>query len=178
MTTTAPRTGSGADSHDSQHNATEKTMIQFVDHSPYRNDLGNTATETARRNLSGRTHYADPDTMAFFGSRVIECWATQDGHLLAMVESLRPTPDGSGPRVYRPVIFDRFGGIVHKPEIEDSAKTKARARRQLAAALASLDGPAITARAAERYSHRIQRETDRKVRELRELWDPEAAETD
>lgn len=140
--------------------------MQFIDHDRYRNDLGSTPTETAQRNLAGRTHYADPDTLRFFGSRILDCEAVQHGHLLALVESLQ---GGDGRRVYRPAVFDRFGEPVHRPEIDNSARNPETARRWLAAVLESLDGPAITAQAARQYADTIRRHTARELEDLEQL---------
>lgn len=71
------------------------------------------ATRNAQRNLSGRSYYADENTLRGFKARISECKVICDGLQLIIVESI---PSASGKRGWRFVCFDVFGGVVNSSE--------------------------------------------------------------
>lgn len=81
------------------------------------------AKHNAQRNLSGISHFADPDTLRFFESRILSTRPEAEGLLFGLVESHRsPTHNG---RSYRFVVFDLRGRIV-TGDNEHSSSAKAR----------------------------------------------------
>ena len=92
----------------------------------------------AQRNLSGRTHYADPDTLKCFRATITECHITHDGLILSIVESVRSKPASIPGGHFRAVIFDVFGD-----EVTDCRDTwhssTAAASKALQAELAKFD---------------------------------------
>lgn len=69
--------------------------------------------DLAQRALSGRTHYADNDTLRFFNARINETRRSDDGLWFALRESLDMPGKG---RVHRWCIFDVFGACERTEE--------------------------------------------------------------
>jgi len=75
----------------------------------------------APRNLHGRTHYVDPDTLRGFQARILNGRHVADGLLYWLVESVQSRPQHGG-YTRRAVVFDVFGDIVN--ERADMAETQ------------------------------------------------------
>jgi len=71
---------------------------------------GNSA-EHCNKQLDRRSYYYNDGNRRFFNCRVLEVRTFCNGLLLGTVESVKP-PEGS--RVFRAVIFDLLGYIVHR----------------------------------------------------------------
>ena len=67
----------------------------------------------ASRNLQGRTHYADPDTLKAFKAKILNGGCTKDGLLYWLVESVQSRPNHGG-YTRRAVVFDVFGTVVNE----------------------------------------------------------------
>lgn len=80
----------------------------------------------AQKNLNGRTHYVDDETMRFFGSRIISARPTDDGLFFRIVESVA-TDHNKSRRGFRVVVFDIFGFKVFCPSFEECTSTSAAA---------------------------------------------------
>jgi len=63
----------------------------------------------AQNALAGRTHYADDGTLKYFGARINRAWASRDGLIFHIVESVKHPSLG---RVHRYVAFDVFGTVL------------------------------------------------------------------
>lgn len=111
----------------------------------YRNESSNPKWN-AQRNLNGRTHYVDDDTLRFYKSRILYCHITENGLLLALVESCAADPENRK-RVYRPVVFDVFGHVIHKPDFEHSFSKSKKAHAAMWDALNTIDAKAHTLKA-------------------------------
>ncbi len=66
-----------------------------------------------RELIKGKTHYFDPGTMSFFGSRLSEIEQLTDHHIIAR-ESLRSGFDMRSPRVCRGLVVSLKTGNVMK----------------------------------------------------------------
>ena len=66
----------------------------------------------AQANLEGRTHWADDNTLAFFGCKISRAFDDASGHLLAVRFSQKAGFDDALGRVHGFAIFDLFGNIV------------------------------------------------------------------
>jgi hypothetical protein len=75
----------------------------------------------APRNLQGRTHYVDADTLKGFKARILNAGHAADGLLYWIVESVQSRPDHGG-YTRRAIVFDVFGDIVN--ERADMAETQ------------------------------------------------------
>lgn len=65
----------------------------------------------AQRNLQGRTHYVDDDTLRGFQCRIQDTDVTDGGLLFALVESVGSRPNHGGYNK-RFVVFDLWGTVV------------------------------------------------------------------
>jgi hypothetical protein len=94
-------------------------MKLFENH--YDNAVGN-----AQRNLMGRTHYVDPDTLRYHKSRVVYAKASSSGLLFYLITSdaldMQNTKRG-----FRYAIFDLFGRCLARVELKDAFRTKRQA---------------------------------------------------
>ena len=76
---------------------------------PFRNE-SNYPDSDAQRNLAGRTHYADADTLKYFISRILRGQRSKNGLYYILQESL-PHPDFDMKRIRRNVVFNVFGSV-------------------------------------------------------------------
>ena len=97
----------------------------------------------AQRNLSGRTHYVDDDTLRFHKSRVISTRHTDGGLLFAIVTSDALNYENTK-RGYRYVIFDVFGTVISRCTLEDAWSKRDKCERAMWAALEAIDAKAHT----------------------------------
>jgi len=89
---------------------------------PYSDKYSNPKAN-AQRNLEGRTHYADEETLNFFKARIVSAYADADGLFFKIVESLSLDCDHTR-RGFRVVVFDLFGQVVYRPSFEECTSTK------------------------------------------------------
>ena len=118
----------------------------------------------AQRNLMGRTHFVDPETLRFHKSRIIACHIADNGLLFALVHSDALDWDNTK-RGYRYTIFDVFGSTVASVNLEDAFKTRDKAFKAMWAKLNELDAIDITLAAIKRAEHYHAQEMD----ELRKI---------
>lgn len=83
----------------------------------------------AQRNLSGKTHYVDEETLRWHKSRVLSCRPLHGGLLLRIACSDALDMNNTK-RGFRAVVFDVFGETVSRPDLEHAAKTKDAAIKQ------------------------------------------------
>ena len=67
--------------------------------------------DLAEVELSGRSHYYDPETRRYFGGRVLSVDTRADGLVLLTVESVAHPSEG---RLYRAVAFNLLGTVIHR----------------------------------------------------------------
>ena len=84
----------------------------------------------AERNLSGRTHYVDRDTLKFFHARVVAARVIGEGLLFCITETVALDPQNRK-RGYRCVVFDIFGTIVERPDLENTFKSRDAAEKPM-----------------------------------------------
>lgn len=77
----------------------------------------------AQRNLSGRTHYVDAQTLKYFNARVNYAYPEYGGLLYTLCESVQHPTFG---RVHRFVVFDIFGNVISPRTEDDSFKKTSR----------------------------------------------------
>ena len=81
------------------------------------------AKRNAQRNLEGRTHYVDDDTLRWHKSRVLEARTIENGLLFEIVTSDALDMNNTK-RGFRGVVFDVFGTSVYRPDLEGAFATK------------------------------------------------------
>jgi hypothetical protein len=138
----------------------------------YRNE-GITPKFNAQRNLMGRTHYVDDDTLRWHKSRVLSARCTHNGLLFAIVTSdaldMRNTRRG-----FRYVIFDLFGTVLARTELKEAFTSSARAERAMWAALNTIDAVAVTMTAIKRSQNDHAEEMQRLRETIAALPGPQA----
>jgi hypothetical protein len=114
----------------------------------------------AQRNLMGRTHYVDDDTLRWHKSRILSARCTDGGLLFAIVTSDALDMNNTR-RGYRYVIFDLFGTVLARPALEESFRTSAKAEKEMWKALNRIDAGNHTRAAAKtslvHYTAEMQR---------------------
>ena len=114
----------------------------------YRNESSN-AKWNAQRNLEGRTHYVDDDTLRFHKSRILSTHITDGGLILGLVESCAADYENTK-RVFRPVIFDITGYVLERPKLEDGYSSSKAAKDAMWDTLNNIDAKQVTLEANER----------------------------
>jgi hypothetical protein len=118
----------------------------------YRNESSDAKTN-AQRNLCGRTHYVDDDTLRWHKSRVISTRCTDGGLLFTIITSDALDMNNTR-RGFRYVIFDIFGNTIARPDLEHAFSTSAKAEKAMWAELNKIDAVDVTINAiadAEEY---------------------------
>lgn len=118
-------------------------------------------TTNAQRNLMTRSHYVDPDTLRFHKLRVLSSHVVDNGLLFAIVTSNAADYQNTR-RTFRYVIFNIFGTIIDRQDIDKGYSSRKQATQHMWAALSCIDAKADTL--AE-----IAREAQKMTDHLRDL---------
>jgi hypothetical protein len=124
----------------------------------FRNESSH-AKVNAQRNLCGRTHYVDDDTLRWHKSRVLAARVIDKGLLLAITTSDALNMDNTK-RGFRYVIFDVFGTVLARPELKESFKRREQCDKAMWAVLNALDAREHTLVAIEDVRKAQMRELD------------------
>ncbi len=123
-------------------------------------DESSDAKTNAQRNLCGRTHYVDDDSLRWHKSRVLSTRVTDGGLLFAIITSDALDMNNTR-RGFRYVVFDVFGTVVARPQLEEAFRTSEQARKAMWKALNGLDAVWLTrdaiAKARCNYEQELQR---------------------
>lgn len=101
--------------------------LQLIHIKPFQADSSD-AKWNAQRNLGGRTHYYDDETLKWHKSRVLSSGMLADGLLFRALTSDAGDMDNTF-RVSRVVVHDVFGDCVSRPELTASPRTSKAAWR-------------------------------------------------
>jgi hypothetical protein len=102
----------------------------------------------AQRNLSGRTHYVDPETLRFFRSRILHAEHVARGMLYVVVES-RGIEEKDGRRGMRVVLFNLAGNVLHHSRAATWHRSTRAARRAIPGILEEIDARGVNLAALE-----------------------------
>lgn len=119
----------------------------------------------AQRNLQGRTHYVDDDTLRFHKSRVLSARPAYNGLVFAIVTSDALDMNNTK-RGFRFVIFDVFGTVLERTSIEGAYPTSTRATKEMWSALNAIDAKAATLAAIVKAKLAYTAELDRLLANL------------
>ena len=122
----------------------------------YRNESSNPKWN-AQRNLSGRTHYVDDETLRWHKSRVLSARHADNGLLFAIVTSDALDMNNTK-RGFRYVIFDIFGTVLGRVSLEQAFRTSDQASKVMWAELNKIDAKAVTFAAIDKAAGDHQRE--------------------
>lgn len=125
----------------------------------YRNESSDPKTN-AQRNLCGRTHYVDDDTLRWHKSHVLASRVVDNGLLFAITTSDALDMNNTK-RGYRYVIFDVFGTVLGRPELEESFRRREQCDKAMWAALNAIDAKAHTREAIKQARESYGNELDR-----------------
>jgi len=142
----------------------------------YRNESSNPKWN-AQRNLQGRTHYVDDDTLRFHKARIISSHVIGEHRgalLFALVESVGLDMNNTR-RGFRYAIFDVFGECMERPDLEHAFTTSEQARKAMWAALNAIDAQAHTLAAIDRQAKQHAQEMDELRATVRKIGMKEAA---
>lgn len=115
------------------------------------------AKYNAQLNLEGRTSYVNDDTLRFHHARINGTYITDGGLLFALIESVALDPDNTK-RGHRYVIFDIFGHVIDRPDLDQCYKSADQARKAMWIALNNIDAQAVTREGIERQRAFMERE--------------------
>jgi hypothetical protein len=125
----------------------------------YRNESSNPKWN-AQRNLQGRTHYVDDDTLRYHKSRILSARHTDSGLLFAIVTSDAIDYQNTK-RGFRYVIFDVFGTVLDRPTLDETYTSSERATKAMWEQLNAIDAKAHTLAAIEKQRRQHGEEMDR-----------------
>ena len=145
---------------------TARTLAHDIfDTSPFESNRGYlTAKEDAQKNLMGKTHYVDPDTLRFHKSRILASYDVDFGSLFAILESCALDPSNVS-RGFRFVVFDLGGMVIGRASLGEAFPSKAQAENAMWKWLDAFD-------VAAHYKERLEdalRNTNRKVESIEAL---------
>ena len=95
-------------------------------------------TAQAQDQLIGRTHYVDPETLRYHHARVLRARPVCSGLLFRIIESTAADYQNTK-RVYRYVVFDVWGEIIARPDLEDGFSSTDKALKGFDDWLAGFD---------------------------------------
>lgn len=100
--------------------ATARAIADALQTRPFERH-GYDAKYTAQRNLSGKTHYADDDTLKFFHARINHCRIECEGLILIIIVSVAADYQNKS-RGFRFVAFDLFGTVLNDRDHSDAMR--------------------------------------------------------
>lgn len=110
----------------------EALNIKLFDNNSYH------AGRDAFANLSGKTHYVDPDTLRYFHIRIVYAQPAECGLIYWIIESAAKDHENKT-RGFRFVAFDLFGTVLHRAKLEDMTRTSDQAKKQFYAWFETFD---------------------------------------
>lgn len=120
-------------------------------------DQSYNARRNAQWNLDSRTSYANAENLRFHHARILRSEAIHNGLTFYLIESVAADMDNTR-RVFRFVVFDIYGNVVERADLEDSFKTRKQAEQGLAEFLQDYDAIAVTERAIDNQENHYRRE--------------------
>ena len=118
------------------------------------------ATRNAQENLRGRTHYADPDTLRWHKARILSSRDIWCGAGFMVVESVSLDWDNTK-RGFRFAVFDVFGTVIERADLEHTFSSKDKAIKAFWAWLGDFDPFAYYLPTLESRARRLMSEADR-----------------
>jgi hypothetical protein len=127
------------------------------------------AKAAAQRNLAGRSHYVDDDTLRFFHARILNARPVAQGLILCLIESVAGDINNRS-RGFRFVAFDIFGTVVtDHSNLDDLLRTGDKAHQAADSWLESFDVAAHYRAAIGKRAERLDREAAA-LREAATAW--------
>lgn len=131
----------------------------------------------AQRNLCGRTHYVDDDTLRYHKSRVVYADWFRHGLLFAIITS-DALDHQNTKRGFRYVVFDVFGNVVARTEMEQAFRRSEQAQKVLSKLLQNIDATGLTYTAIDRAKRQFNDEMLRLLDETGKIEIKQIAQKD
>lgn len=139
----------------------------------YSGAYGVSRAAAAERQLEGKSHYFDAGTRRYFGAQILNLQTYGDDTMLCAVESVSPP---RGPRLYRAVVFNVTGEVIHRTSVETDGfaglTTADKARAELREFLQGCDPSLILRQAIQSRREAIEREARELSAAMAELMEP------
>ena len=129
-------------------------LLRSIGSAPFRSESGHPQWD-AQRNLMGRTHYVDDDTLKGFKARILDAGLAHDGLTYWLIESVGSKPTDPR-RNKRFVAFDVFGTCLVGRN--DWKATSAQCDKLRHAWIDSFDAVAHTEQALRERAKRLKAE--------------------
>src|ERR1043166_8767060 len=113
----------------------------------------------AQRNLDGRSHYVDDDTLRFHKSRILATFVMDEGLLFGLIESCAANYENTR-RGFRYVLFDVFGTVIDRPKLEEMWSTRKAATAAMWKHVNKIDAVSHTNIAIEQAKRHFAMEMD------------------
>lgn len=97
----------------------------------------------AQLNLESRSHYVDDNTLRFHHARILESRDHDNGLLFSLIESCAMDMRNTN-RTFRYVIFDLFGNVIARPNLQEGFATSLKARKAMYEVLNGLNAEQVT----------------------------------
>lgn len=123
----------------------------------YQSVYRSTAKDEAQAQLAGKTHYVDSNTLKFHKSRIVDCEIVSCGLLFWIIESCALDMNNTK-RGFRYVVFDVFGNVVSRVDLDGCFTTSKKARIACCEYLATVNALAITKAAIKEQKKRTDKE--------------------
>lgn len=133
------------------------------------------AKANAQRNLVGRTHYVDDDTLRFHKARIVKARNVHNGLLFWLIESVAADYQGTK-RGFRFVVFDLFGHVLDgRADLDNLYRSSAAAEEALWAYLESIDWVDVSEKGLEREERNHLAEIQRTREMIRSIAEADEA---
>jgi hypothetical protein len=107
-----------------------KTLANILTHEAlpkiFNREYSDNPTISAQKNLEGRTHYVDPQTLKYHGSRILSALPVSNGAFFKIIETVSIDYQHTK-RGYRAVMFDLFGTVIYHPKLEETHTNREKA---------------------------------------------------
>lgn len=137
-------------------------------------NTGSNPKYNAQRNLQGRTHYVDDDTLRFHKSKILSARSIDSGLLFAIVTSDAVDYQNTK-RGFRFVVFDMFGTVLQRTSLDAVYRTSAQATKAMWEYVNAIDATAHTREAIARQRSAHHEEMNRLESEVIGLQSKQAA---
>jgi len=120
-------------------------------------DRASMPKNNAQAALDGRTHYAEDSTLRYFHARILSAHECRSGCFFYIIESCALDANNTS-RGFRAVVFDVFGTVVYRPDLQSTYRTNGQARKAMWAWFDAFDEVQHYADALRRKAARLERE--------------------
>ena len=134
----------------------------------YQSMYRSSAKYEAQDQLQGRSHYCDDSTLRFHHARILQCDTAKNGLLFWLVESVALDMNNTK-RGFRYVVFDVFGNVVSRVNLDQAFKTSKQALKAKNEFMNGFDALAHTKQALIDQKKHVDREFSYLEQQLKQV---------